>query len=69
MTGPVLIRPVAPDDFDAWLPLWNGYNRFYGRAARAKRVYWLTHETNATAMRLYDGVAERSGFVVYRKAL
>ncbi|WP_133646448.1 GNAT family N-acetyltransferase [Paraburkholderia flava] len=147
------IRPVTPDDFTAWLPLWDGYNAFYGRAGetalprgmteltwsrffdgyepmhalvaerdgqlvglvhyifhrsttlagptcylqdlftlasergkgvgralienvyvRAKeggsaRVYWLTHETNATAMRLYDGVAERSGFVVYRKAL
>jgi GNAT superfamily N-acetyltransferase len=37
--------------------------------AGAARVYWLTHETNATAMRLYDQVAERSGFVVYRKAL
>ena len=37
------------------------------RAAGLKRVYWQTHETNATAMRLYDGVAERSGFVVYRK--
>ena len=31
------------------------------------RVYWLTHETNSTAMLLYDKVAERSGFVVYRK--
>ena len=39
------------------------------RAAGAGRVYWQTHETNATAMRLYDSVAERSGFVVYRKPL
>jgi GNAT superfamily N-acetyltransferase len=31
------------------------------------RVYWQTHETNLTAMRLYDKIAERSGFVVYRK--
>jgi GNAT superfamily N-acetyltransferase len=31
------------------------------------RVYWLTHETNATAMQLYDRIAERSGFVQYRK--
>jgi GNAT superfamily N-acetyltransferase len=157
MSGPLLVRPrvrpVKPDDFDAWLPLWDGYNRFYGRtgatalpreitqltwarffdgyepmhalvaerdgklvglvhylyhrntimagptcylqdlftdeaergqgvgraliervyeearAARAERVYWLTHETNATAMRLYDSIAEHSGFVVYRKAL
>jgi GNAT superfamily N-acetyltransferase len=39
------------------------------RAAGCPRVYWQTHETNATAMRLYDQVAERSGFVVYRKPL
>ena len=38
-------------------------------AAGCPRVYWLTHETNATAMRLYDSVAEKSGFVVYRKPL
>ncbi|TAM96298.1 MAG: GNAT family N-acetyltransferase, partial [Rhodanobacteraceae bacterium] len=29
------------------------------------RVYWQTQETNATATRLYDRVASRSGFVVY----
>jgi GNAT superfamily N-acetyltransferase len=39
------------------------------RDAGLKRVYWQTHETNQTAMRLYDHVAERSGFVVYRKLL
>jgi GNAT superfamily N-acetyltransferase len=155
MSSQVVIRPVAPDDFDQWLPLWAGYNRFYGRdvfpdeithrtwsrffdayepvhclvaeitvaekekqilglahylfhrstiqiqpvcylqdlftseAARnmgiggalieavyerariagSPRVYWQTHETNSTAMKLYDKVAERSGFVVYRKQL
>ena len=36
------------------------------RTAGSRRVYWHTHETNATAMRLYDAVAEKSGFVVYR---
>jgi len=36
-------------------------------SAGAQRVYWLTHETNATAMMLYDNVAERSGFLQYRK--
>jgi len=36
---------------------------------RLERVYWQTHETNTTAMRLYDTVAEKSGFVVYRKQL
>ncbi len=41
----------------------------YRRAAAAgsARVYWQTHETNATARRLYDQVAERSGFIVYRR--
>jgi GNAT superfamily N-acetyltransferase len=37
------------------------------RAAGSTRVYWQTHETNETAMRLYDQVAEKSGFLVYRK--
>jgi GNAT superfamily N-acetyltransferase len=43
----------------------------YRRAAEAGcgRVYWQTHETNATAMKLYDKIAEKSGFVVYRKNL
>ena len=39
------------------------------KAAGSPRVYWQTHETNTTAMRLYDSVAERSGFIVYRKLL
>jgi GNAT superfamily N-acetyltransferase len=144
------IRPVTPLDYDQWLPLWHGYNAFYGRsgptalpseitqktwarffdadepvyalaaeasgqliglahylfhrstitisptcylqdlftaeAARGKgagraliqgvyqeakeagctRVYWHTHETNQTARRLYDQVAENPGFIVYR---
>jgi RimJ/RimL family protein N-acetyltransferase len=128
----LLIRPVQPDDFAQWKPLWDGYNAFYGRhgdtalpdtvtqttwqrffddhepiyaivaerdglllgivhflfhrsttqvqmtcylqdlftaEAGLPRVYWHTHETNATAMKLYDTVAEKSGFVVYRKFL
>ena len=42
----------------------------YRRAkyAGCSRVYWHTHETNATAMQLYDKVAEKSGFLVYQKA-
>jgi GNAT superfamily N-acetyltransferase len=37
------------------------------RAAGANRVYWLTHESNADARALYDKLAERSGFIQYRK--
>jgi len=149
----IRIREVVAADFDAWKPLWDGYNAFYGRdgatalsaevtattwkrfldasepvyalvaeedgrlvglahylfhrsttsiattcymqdlftaadargkgvgealieavAARAKaagaaRLYWQTHESNATSRRLYDRVAERSGFIVYRHPL
>lgn len=153
MSKPFAIRPIKQTDFAGWLPLWEGYNAFYGRmgptalpaeitqttwrrffdayepvhalvaesdgkllglahylfhrstiqlepscylqdlftdqAARGlgmgralieatyhaavqagcQRVYWQTHETNATAMQLYDRVAQKSGFVVYRKLL
>ena len=31
MSQPFLVRPIERDDFSAWLPLWNGYNAFYGR--------------------------------------
>jgi GNAT superfamily N-acetyltransferase len=153
MASELKVREVARSDYDAWLPLWDGYNTFYGRsgptalpealtallwdrlfdpaepvqalvaerdgrliglvhylyhrattlegpicylndlftaaeargggvgkalieavydaarAAGATRVYWQTHETNVTAMRLYDQIAAKSGFLVYRKEL
>ena len=37
------------------------------RAAGATRVYWQTHETNHVAQALYDRIAKRSGFIVYRQ--
>lgn len=148
-----IIRPADRADWDQWLPLWNGYNAFYGRvgptalpaditattwarffdayeqmrclvaeqsgrliglthylfhrstrmleptcylqdlftseaargrgvgralietvyarakAAGATHVYWHTHETNTAARRLYDQVAQHSGFIVYRRDL
>lgn len=39
------------------------------KSAGCQRVYWQTLEINAVAMRLYDKIAVRSGFVVYRKQL
>jgi GNAT superfamily N-acetyltransferase len=153
MSGDLMIRAVKRGDYDQWLPLWDGYNAFYGRsgptalapeitattwqrffdadepvhalvaesegrllglthylfhrstnaiqpfcylqdlftneAARGKgvgralingvyeaarsagspRVYWQTHESNLVAQDLYNKVAERSGFIVYRKTI
>ncbi len=149
----LIVRPAVRADYDRWLPLWDGYNTFYGRngdtalapeitaatwerffdpyepmfalvaeqggalpglthyllhrsttslqpslylqdlftvaeargqgvgralieavyrAAQERslpRVYWLTHETNETAMQLYDSIAQKSGFLVYAKRL
>jgi ribosomal protein S18 acetylase RimI-like enzyme len=31
------------------------------------RIYWHTHETNTAAQALYDRVAKKSGFIVYRR--
>jgi GNAT superfamily N-acetyltransferase len=37
----------------------------WAREHGAAKVYWLTHETNATARALYDRVASLTGFVHY----
>ena len=37
------------------------------RSQGCSRVHWLTHETNTEAMKLYDRIADRSGFVQYRE--
>lgn len=149
----IIYRPIEVKDYDQWLELWAGYNKFYGRsgptalspeiikttwtrffdadepvhalvaerdglllglahylfhrstitiepscylqdlftaeqsrgngigkaligkayelakAGGCKRLYWQTHETNQAARQLYDKVAERSGFIVYRKMI
>jgi GNAT superfamily N-acetyltransferase len=41
----------------------------FSRTAGATRLYWLTHETNATARALYDKVAKYSGFLEYEYPL
>ena len=39
------------------------------RAAGCAKVHWLTHETNATAIALYQRVAEQPGFIQFRQML
>ena len=37
----------------------------WATANNCSRVYWATQESNATARRLYDQVAENRGFILY----
>jgi GNAT superfamily N-acetyltransferase len=39
------------------------------RARGAGRLYWHTQEFNGAARSLYDSVAERTSFIVYRKEI
>jgi len=32
MSGELIVREIARGDYEAWLPLWDGYNTFYGRS-------------------------------------
>lgn len=41
--------------------------RQHAAANNSSRLYWHTHETNATAQTLYDKVAKKSGFIKYEK--
>lgn len=38
----------------------------WARARDCSRVYWSTHESNATARRLYNQVAVNRGFILYQ---
>jgi GNAT superfamily N-acetyltransferase len=64
----LLVRPVAPADFDAWETLWDGYNAFYGRCGA---IALPEHITRTTWQRFLDAnepvhclVAERAGELV-----
>jgi GNAT superfamily N-acetyltransferase len=41
----------------------------WARERGLSRLYWTTHESNATARRLYDGVARFNGFLRYEYEL
>src|SRR3954451_16249588 len=62
------IRALAPDDYTRWLPLWDGYNAFYGRSGPTA----LPAEVTATTWsRFFDSnepvyalVAENGGELI-----
>jgi GNAT superfamily N-acetyltransferase len=67
MTTPI-VRPVSPEDYAQWRPLWDGYNAFYGRQGETALP---EHNTRVTWQRFFDSnepmfalVAESQGSVV-----
>ncbi len=36
MTENLRIRPITRADYEQWLPLWDGYNAFYGRSGETR---------------------------------
>lgn len=45
MAPAVLVRPVRSLDRAAWLPLWDGYNAFYGREGETALAPGITQST------------------------
>lgn len=43
--------------------------RLGGQEFPHDRVYWLTQENNERARKLYDKVAQQTGFIQYKKSL
>jgi GNAT superfamily N-acetyltransferase len=60
-----LVRPAQPADFDAWKPLWDGYNAFYGREGPTVLPEAVTRTTWQRFFDPYEPmhvlVAEREG--------
>jgi GNAT superfamily N-acetyltransferase len=45
MTEQFIIRPIRRDDYDQWRPLWDGYNKFYGRSGATALPEPITNAT------------------------
>jgi GNAT superfamily N-acetyltransferase len=41
----LLVRAIAANDYAGWLPLWEGYNAFYGRSGKAALDERVTQQT------------------------
>ncbi len=68
MADPFFVRPVRRSDHAAWLPLWEGYNAFYGREGATAlpdsitQATWARFFTEAEPVRAL--VAEHEGRLV-----
>jgi GNAT superfamily N-acetyltransferase len=65
MSDDLLIRFVTRGDFDKWLPLWDGYNAFYGRSGSTALPREITEMTWSRFFDAYEPlhalVAESGG--------
>lgn len=65
---PIQTRCITRDDHDAWLPLWQGYNAFYGRVGDTALPEAITAATWARFFNpiepVFAVVAEAEGRVV-----
>ena len=68
MPSPRFIRPVNKLDYEAWLPLWDGYNAFYGRQGQTALDLNITQTTWARFLNDNDPVhafvAEQNGQLI-----
>jgi GNAT superfamily N-acetyltransferase len=60
MSDNLSVRFVRHDDFDKWLPLWDGYNAFYGRSGPTALARAIT---DTTWSRFFDGYEPVHGLV------
>ena len=56
MTDALIIRPVMRGDYDRWLPLWTGYNAFYGRTGPTALSDAITQMTWSRFFDAYEPV-------------
>jgi hypothetical protein len=42
MPGDLTVRFVTRADYEKWLPLWDGYNAFYGRSGPTALAHAIT---------------------------
>jgi GNAT superfamily N-acetyltransferase len=66
--APVSTRPIERADYAGWRPLWDGYNRFYGREGATALPEAISSATwqrfFATAEPVHALVAEHEGRIV-----
>ena len=56
MSSELSVRFVTRQDYDQWLPLWDGYNAFYGRSGATALAPEITAMTWARFFDAYEPV-------------